>query len=161
MNGLDIVLIILLAWGAYSGFKKGFITELVASLLLLFGFIKGIAIFYELLPIVENNLPILVICFPIFLAILMFLIGSVLIYLLTKVIKSILSITLLGIFDYVLGALLGLCKSALLISLFIYFWSCSTLPPLPAAYIDGSELFSLLEPIVPKILQSISKESVH
>lgn len=155
MNGLDILLMLPLILGFYSGFKKGFIAELVASLLCVFGLIKGVALFYELLPIVGRKFPMLAAGLPVYLAILLFLIGGALIYLLTKLIKGICSITLLGIFDNLLGALFGLGKSALLISLLIYFWGCSECTPLPAAYINNSELFPLLEPIVPKILQSL------
>ncbi|ROT47617.1 CvpA family protein [Candidatus Cardinium hertigii] len=154
MNSLDILLIILLMWGSYGGFKKGFIAELVSSLLLVFGLIKGVALFHILLPIVERKMPTLATSLPISicLVILMISVGGGIIYLLTRIIRGILSITFLGIFDNVLGALFGLCKSAFLISLLIYVWDC--VAPLSSAYIDNSVLWPLVEPIVPKILQS-------
>ncbi len=161
MNRLDILFIILLTWGGYSGFKKGFISELVSSLLLVFGLIKGVAVFYDLLPIVEGCCPFLSTATPICLGFLMFLIGGGGIYLLSKIIKAVLNITFLGIFDSLLGALLGGAKSAFLISLLIYFWHCAESNVLLASYIEHSTLFPLLESIVPKILQSIAKISVH
>ena len=157
MNGLDILLIIPLIWGVYNGLKKGFIVELISSALLIFGFIKGITLFYTLLPIIERKLPNLSTFLPIGLAILMLCIGGLVIYLLTKLIRGILVISMLGIFDNMLGGIFGLCKVAFFISLLIYFWGCVGLTS--SIYTDNSLLFPLLEPIVPKILQSFT--SIH
>lgn len=159
MNGLDIVFIIPLIWGGYHGFKKGFIVELAASSLLVFGCIKGVALFYKLLPIIARKLPALATSLPICLAILMLFIGGMVIYLLTKLIRGILVISLLGILDNLLGGVFGLCKVAFFISLLIYCWDCLGLTALPSIYTDNSLLFPLLEPIVPKILQSAT--SIH
>ncbi|MCT4697282.1 MAG: CvpA family protein [Candidatus Cardinium sp.] len=153
MNGLDILLIIPLIWGGYNGLKKGFIVELIASFLLVFGSIKGVTLFYTLLPIIAHKLPTLATCLPICLAILMLFIGGLVIYLLTKLIKGIVVISLLGMFDNLLGGVFGLCKVAFFISLLIYFWGFLGLTVLPNAYTDTSLLFPLLEPIAPKILQ--------
>lgn len=151
MNGLDILLIIPLIWGGYNGLKKGVIVELISSSLLLFGFIKGIALFYTLLPIIESKIPTLATFIPICLAILMLFTGGLVIYLLTKLIKGIIAISLLGIFDNLLGGIFGLCKVAFFISLLIYFWGCVGFDSFPNT--NNSLLFPLLEPIVPKILQ--------
>ncbi|WP_419241645.1 CvpA family protein [Cardinium endosymbiont of Nabis limbatus] len=159
MNGLDILLIIPLTWGLYNGLKKGFMVELISSALLLFGFIKGVALFYALLPIIEAQLPTLAPFLPISLAILMLFIGGVVIYLLTKLIKGILAISLLGIFDNLLGGVFGLCKVSFFISLLIYFYSCLDLSSLPSIHTDNSLLFPLLKPIVPKVLQTFT--SIH
>lgn len=159
MNGLDILFIIPLIWGGYNGFKKGFIVELVASSLLVFGCIKGVALFYKLLPIIACKLPALATSLPICLAILMLFTGGMVIYLLTKLIRGILVISLLGILDNLLGGVFGLCKVAFFISLLIYCWGCLGLTALPSIYTDNSLLFPLLEPIVPKILQSAT--SIH
>lgn len=161
MNSLDILFVILLTWGGYSGFKKGFISELVSSVLLVFGLIKGVTIFYSMLPIVEQYFPFLSTSTPICLGVLMFLIGGGVIYLLSKMIKVISNITFLGIFDSLLGVLLGVAKAAFLISLLIYFWNFTESTALLASYIDNSTLFLLLEAIVPKILKSIANISMN
>ncbi|CCM10169.1 Putative uncharacterized protein [Cardinium endosymbiont cEper1 of Encarsia pergandiella] len=154
MNGLDILLIIPLIWGSYNGFKKGFVVELIASSLVVLGCIKGVPMFYTLLPIVKDKLPRLATCLPIGLAVLMLFIGGGVIYFLMKLIKSILVISLLGIFDNLLGALFGLCKVAFFISLLIYCWRLLELTALPSIYTENSLLFPLLEAIIPKLLQS-------
>ncbi|CAH2559645.1 Colicin V production protein [Cardinium endosymbiont of Oedothorax gibbosus] len=158
MNGFDILLVIPLIWGLYNGLKKGFIVELISSSLLVLGCIKGVTLFYIFLPcILERKLPALATFLPICLAILMLFIGGLVIYLLTKLIKEILVIGFLGIFDNLLGGVLGLCKVAFFISLLIYFLGCAGLTS--SRYTDHSLLFPLLEPIVPKILQSFT--SIH
>ncbi|TSJ81310.1 MAG: CvpA family protein [Candidatus Cardinium sp.] len=159
MNGLDILLIIPLIWGGYNGLKKGFIVELISSSLLVFGFIKGVALFYTLLPIIKDKLPTLAPCLPVCLAVLMLLIGGGVIYLLTKLIKGMLAISLLGIFDNLLGGVFGLCKVSFFISLLIYCCSCLSITSFPSMYTHNSLLFPLLEPIVPKVLQSFT--SIH
>lgn len=110
MNGLDILLIIPLIWGLYNGLKKGFIVELTSSSLLVLGCIKGVTLFYTFLPILERKLPALATFLPICLAILMLFIGGLVIYLLTKLIKGILVISFLGIFDNLLGGDWGSVK---------------------------------------------------
>ncbi|MBX9890493.1 MAG: CvpA family protein [Amoebophilaceae bacterium] len=156
MNGLDILLMILLAWGAYSAFKKGFITALVATFLSILGFIKGVPLFYTLLPMLEamHNLVLFSSLLPLVLALVMFLVGGLFIYVTTKLIKCIVTITLLGIFDGILGGLLGFFQSASLISLLIYCYNCSNLVFL-STLIDKSTLVPMLEPIVPKFLQVV------
>ncbi|CDG49387.1 CvpA family protein [Cardinium endosymbiont of Bemisia tabaci] len=156
MNGLDVLLIIPLIWGSYNGFKKGFIVELIACALVVLGCIKGVPLFYTLLPIIKNKIPALATFLPICLAVLMLFIGGGVIYFLIKLIKGILVIAVLGIFDNLLGALFGLCKVAFFISLLIYYWRLLQLTPLPSIYTDNSLLFPLLEAIVPKILQSVT-----
>ncbi|WP_243018094.1 MULTISPECIES: CvpA family protein [Candidatus Cardinium] len=156
MNIFDIILMVPLIWGGYNGFKKGFIVELISSSLLVLGCIKGVTLFYTLLPIIENKVPPLATFLPICLAILMLFIGVLIIYLLTKLIKGMLMITLLGMFDNLLGGLFGLCKVAFFISLLIYCCGCLDFAALPKYCIDNSLLFPLLEPIVPKILQSFT-----
>ncbi|WP_342265732.1 CvpA family protein [Cardinium endosymbiont of Philonthus spinipes] len=159
MNGLDILLMIPLIWGGYNGLKKGFVVELISSLLLILGCIKGVTLFYTLLPIVEHKLPALAAILPTSLALLMLFIGGLVIYFLTKLIREVVVISFLGIFDNMLGGLFGLCKVAFFISLLIYFWGCVGLSAFSSIYTDHSLLFPLLEPIVPKILQSCT--SMH
>ncbi|MGI2298789.1 CvpA family protein [Candidatus Cardinium hertigii] len=155
MNGLDVLLIIPLIWGSYNGFKKGFMVELIASALVVLGCIKGVPMFYTLLPIIKEELPALATYLPICLAVFMLFIGGGVIYFLVKLIRGILVIGLLGIFDNLLGALFGLCKVAFFISLLIYCCRLLGLATLSSIYTDNSLLFPLLEAIVPKILQSV------
>ena len=153
MNGLDIILIIPLIWGAYNGFKKGFIAELAVSVLMLLSLMKGIKLFHQLLPIVHQKLSILGSCLPVVLAILIVCIGGAIVYLVKKSIKNILDITFLGIFDNIIGAFFGLCKSALLISLLLYCWHSAAIDSIDVnTYIKSSTLYPLLANIVPKIL---------
>ena len=156
MNSFDMLLVIPLIWGGYNGLKKGFIVELISSSLLVVSCIKGVTLFHTWLPIIQEKLPSLSTFLPICLAIVMLFLGGIIIYLLTKLIKGILMITFLGIFDNLLGGLFGLCKVAFFISLLIYCWGCLGLTPLPKFYIDNSLFFPLLEPIVPKILESFT-----
>jgi len=154
MNSLDILSIILLIGGAYSGFDKGFIATLVVLILYLFGFIKGVPLFHTLLPILEaeNKIHFLMPFLPIFLTIIMTAIANSLIFLITKLIKGIVTITLLGIFDRLLGALFGCLQAVFVISLLVYFYNCFKLSFL-SEWIHSSKLIPIIEPIVPKLLQ--------
>ncbi|TDG95654.1 CvpA family protein [Cardinium endosymbiont of Culicoides punctatus] len=156
MNVLDILFILLLTWGGYNGFKKGFVSELVTSSLLVFGLIKGATMFSILLPITRKYFPFLSTAAPICLGIVMFLIGGGIILLLSKMIKAILHVTFLGIFDSLLGAFLGITKLAFFISLLAFLGNYTASTTFLKPYMNNSTLFPVLEPIVPKILQSIS-----
>lgn len=153
MNGCDIILAIPLIWGGYHGLKKGFIVELISSLLLVYSSIKGLAFFKLCLPILQNKWPNLMPFLPTALAILLLLLTALVIYCLTKLIKGMLMLTFLGMFDNLLGALFGLLKVAFFISLLMYTCRYLNYFCLPKSYLSNSLLLGLLEPIVPMCLK--------
>lgn len=120
MNLLDIILIVPLAWGAYKGFKRGFVFEV----LMLVGLIIGLYVAFKfsgllhgwVSSIVDRNSAVLpVLSFTIvFGAVLLIMI------LLARFLEGILKITGLQVFNQVAGSVLGVVKFALVVSVVLW-----------------------------------------
>lgn len=120
MKPLDLILLVFLAWGAYKGYKKGLLVELIGTLLLIFFIVLGFKFFWtvdsflkEMIGDLGGLLP-----FITFLAIAAAI--STGLYWASKYIKKVLSYTLFGSIDKGLGAILGLMKNVFLAATF--FW---------------------------------------
>ncbi|AWN82200.1 CvpA family protein [Candidatus Cardinium hertigii] len=153
MNSLDILLTIPLIVGIYSGFKKGFVVELVSFLLLLVGLRQGVSLYYGLLPIALRTLPALAEVLPTCLTILLLMLGGGVVYVLIALVKRMVRYTFLGTFDNVLGALLGFCKSAFCMGILLCAWSYIGFKPLPPVYMANSKLLPLLQSMIPCMVQ--------
>ncbi|MEO5570893.1 MAG: CvpA family protein [Bacteroidia bacterium] len=127
MNVLDIIIAIPLLWGAYKGFKRGFIFEMF----MLIGLILGLYIAFKFSGLINdlvakmvaaNSAAIPYISFIIvFAAILLILI------LFAKLLEGILKAVSLNVLNQVAGAVLGIIKFALVVS--VILWSFKALEP--------------------------------
>ncbi|MDD9139943.1 MAG: CvpA family protein [Candidatus Cardinium sp.] len=153
MNRLDILLTIPLVVGMYSGFRKGFVVELVSCLLLLVGLRQGVSLFHGLLPIALRTFPALAEVLPTCLTILLLMLGGGVVYVLIALVRRMVHYTFLGTFDNLLGALLGFCKSAFCMGMLLYGWSYIDFKPLPPVYMANSKLVPLLQSMIPCMVQ--------
>ena len=123
MNTTDIILLIIFGLAAYSGYKKGFIMEIiavVAFILAIFGGFKLLHVGMEYVSKVYDG-------FGTFLPFVSFLVLFVLIIVIVNIagnaIKKIIDWTPFGIIDNIAGAVIGVLKWALLLSIFIWVMS--------------------------------------
>lgn len=127
MNLLDIIIALPLLWGAYRGFKRGLIFEIF----MIVGMIIGLYIAFKfsnllngwvskIVPADSAVIPYLsfIIVFAAILLIMIFL---------AKLLEKILSITSLNIFNQIAGAVLGIAKFALIVS--VVLWLLKSLEP--------------------------------
>ena len=125
MNTADIILIILFAAGAFFGYKKGLILELIsiiAFILAIYGGFKLLHIGMEYVSKVYDGFGTLL---PFVAFLVLFVLIIILVNTVGKILKKIIDWTPLGIFDNILGAVLGVLKWALAIS--IVLWVVSAL----------------------------------
>lgn len=121
MNHVDIVLILILALGVWSGFKKGFIVSFFDVIGLGLGVYGGIHFsdaFAEWLK-TEFNIGIDWLPFSAFLVTLLLIL--LVVHLLAKAITKALKLAMLGTVNKVGGALFGLARSVLFLSLALLF----------------------------------------
>lgn len=151
MKVLDSILLTLLVWGAYRGFRRGFVVEvfslasfgvatlgsitlkdqLVALYVRWYGSIGGVAL-YAISALLSITIVIVVT-----------LVGRLLSYLV--------NLALLGDLDKVLGTLLGIFKWAFFSSAF--FWLASMLHiKIPDTYTAETVLFPLIQPLAPQVI---------
>lgn len=153
MNYLDIFLIFVLTFSAYKGYQKGLLVALFSLL----------AFFLGLFMAIKFTVPISVkffsesayfkwIAIAIFIAIFTLLILGI--HLLSKVLKTILDFTPLGILDNILGAALNIFKIAFVLS--ILFWIIDSLGiDFSNEYIDNSLILSYIILFAPKSFETI------
>jgi len=108
LNLLDVIATIIILYGAYKGYKKGFFISFMGFISLYFSLIIGIKYHHILILLIEktpvkldgNALIVISI-------IISFLLSSIIILKLSKFLKYILDLTLIGFLDDLGGAFLG------------------------------------------------------
>lgn len=120
MNYFDLIIAIPLLWGAIMGFKKGLILEL-ASLAGLFLGIWGSMRFSEMMGnYLSEWLSISASLISLISFVLTFAIIVIAVYLLAKLIDKSLKIVSLGLLIRISGAIFGMLKYALILSVLLY-----------------------------------------
>lgn len=148
-------MLFLLFLGAWSGYKKGLLMEIVTFLALIIGIItafhllkKGIEYIAPYFSGPESVIP-----FISFILIFIIMFAGVL--LLGKILKKLLDIALLGKFDSLAGAALGACKYAFLLSLIFWLINSAGIS-FPENYISGSFLYPGLIDFAPRMVSWVS-----
>lgn len=153
MNTLDLLMLIPLAWGAFNGYRKGLLVEVVAIIAFVVAMIVGfkfLAFGIELLsPYISRELarkllPWLGFSFIFFPTV--FMINR-----LGFALRRSLKYTLLGTFDSVAGAAVGLFTWVFGIS--VIFWLFSYMGVrMPPRHLNGAYLYPHIRPIAPTIM---------
>ncbi len=120
MNFLDIILGIPLIWGAYQGYRKGFIIELASLAALILGIYAAINFSYVIGDWLNNNINwdekyINIIAF-----ILTFVIVVILVYWIGKIIQKFIDILMLGFLNRIAGLFFGIIKAGFLLSVLLF-----------------------------------------
>ena len=147
---LDIIFLVLLLIGTYSGYKRGFILEVLGIIaifiglygaLMLLNFVLGYVI--RFLPHYNNYLPLIIF-------ILIFIIIIITVNLLGRFVKKFIDATILGSFDNLAGAILGFFMWSFMISLMIWLLQQASIN-LPADQIQKSYIYPFIVNIAPTI----------
>ena len=157
MNTLDLFILIPLAWGAYNGYRKGLLIEIVGVVAFVLAMIVGFKFLrfgtdllapYISTEITRRILPYLgfsVIFFPT-----VFLVNR-----LGYSLRGMLRYSILGTFDNLVGAAVGIFTWVFGIS--VFFWLLSTINiKLPPQHSRGSLLVPLVTPVAPQIISKVS-----
>lgn len=150
---IDFVIIILLGIGAYKGYKDGLLVTLISFL----AFIIGILSAFKLLDsgtkllsgFVSNKL------LPFVTFVLIFALVYIAILYLARFLKSVLDYTLLGRFDTIAGALLGIVAMMFGISLLIWLVDVIRLEELLGIF-KGSFFYPKMVGFAPLVVKWIS-----
>jgi len=154
MNFLDALIIAPLLWGAYKGFQKGLIFEIAMILGLIVGVYLGFkfsGLVYSMLQKVisdEGQLLNYLSFFIVFGAILLIFIFY------AKLMEAVLKITSLNLFNKIAGAVFGMLKFALAIS--VVFWLIKPMQNSVQVIPEKSRKESLLYDYVLKIASSLA-----
>lgn len=127
MNLLDVIIAIPLLWGAYRGFKRGLIFEA----LMIIGLIIGLYASFKFSSLVQGMLKSFVTensaILPFISFALVFAAVLLVMILFARFLEGILKIASLNLFNQIAGALLGIFKFGLVVS--VVLWSFKALEP--------------------------------
>lgn len=155
MKTLDILLLIPLIFGAYLGFRKGLLLEIVsllAFILAIIGAFKllnfGMDILAPYFQSWENALPI--ISFVILFIAILLLVNMV-----GKIVKKILDMTLLGGLDNFAGAVIGLLKWSFGVSLVLWLGESIDIS-ISAEMAEGTYIYPIIASVAPFMIDAFS-----
>lgn len=119
MRAIDIIIIVLLLFGAYSGYKKGLLMELIAILAFFIALIGALKFMHWGVEILQRYINSFHQFIPLISFLILFVGIIILINVLGRVLKNILDMTLLGSIDNLGGAIIGIVKWGFGISVLI------------------------------------------
>ena len=155
MSTLDLILIIPLAIGAYSGFKEGFLNELFSILAFIIGLLAAFKLFHAGVDLLRDSFDLEGAWLPMISFIIIFIGVVILTRLIGKVLKNAVHATLLGPVDKIAGAILAIFKWGLGIS--VVLWIVDTFGlTLPESWTEDSLIYPDLRPMSEKLMEWIS-----
>jgi len=163
MNWLDIILIIPLLWGLYKGFSKGLIIE--AATLIGFGLaVWGAVKFHDFLSRwmsdslgwTSKYLPLISFA-VIFIGVILIVIGV------AKLIEKFVKAVSLGFLNKLGGAVFGMLKFGLLLSILIFFLEAinKTVSFIPDETKKNSLLYEHVQKIAPMVIPGLSESKLY
>ncbi|MCS5491411.1 CvpA family protein [Algoriphagus limi] len=151
---LDIVIVLLLALGAYEGYRKGFLLGILGIV----GFVVALVLgFYFMEPAaqwLQENVETVNLSYPVIGFLIIFIISVLLINGVGWVLKKFMDLTILGSFDQVAGLFFGVLKIGFFLSLFLWFTKEFDLD-LPKKWERESELIGYVEPMAPAVIDAV------
>ena len=154
MSAIDVVILLLLLLGAYKGYTKGLLLEIIGILAFFIALVAGFKLLHWATKLLSEQIDISESFLPYAAFLLLFAAIVIGINLLGKALKRVLDMTFFGTFDNLAGAIAGLFKWALAISIFI--WLIDTLEVrLPADALANSFVYPLLQPFAPSLFSSL------
>jgi membrane protein required for colicin V production len=120
LSSADIVILVLLAIGAFRGFRKGFLLEIAGILALLLGIIGAIKLLKEGMEFLSEHFEISSQILPYVAFLALFLLILLGVSLIGRLFKKMIDLTPLGTLDNFAGAIVGILKWALGISFLLW-----------------------------------------
>lgn len=121
MNYFDIIIIIPLIWGAYKGFKKGIIIEVASFIALGLGVWGGMKFSSISAKYLSNAFDIAENIMPLISFAVTFILIVIAVFTLAKMLQKVVSMVALGFLNKAAGALFGMLKFGLIMSVIINF----------------------------------------
>lgn len=156
MSKVDIILIIILIVGAVAGYKKGFLSELFTLLGIILGVLAGFKLMGAAMLMLDEHYDINENVLPYVAFGVVFLIVVIGISLLGKVFQSSLEKTVLGSADKIMGGLLGILKTAFMLSVLIWITSSLNVN-IPRNFTEDAWLYPTVAGFAPAVTSWIGE----
>lgn len=138
-----------MAIGAYHGFRRGFVLEIVSLLALILGVLGGFHLLHWGISMMDKHFHLIGKFIPLLSFVVIFVGIILLVNILGKVVSKIIHMALLGGVDKVGGAIFGFLKWGFMLSIALWLISVFSLP-LPEHLKEGSRLYPYISAIAPE-----------
>lgn len=155
MSIADLILLVLLAFGAYGGYRKGLVLEVISLLALVLGVVGGIKLMNVGMDILSSFFDGLGILMPVLGFLFVFVLIIVAVTILGQVLKKVIDWTPLGPVDHVAGAVLGIFKFAFGLSILLLLFGKLGID-LPQHMTDNSVVVPRVAAVAPVVFKWIS-----
>lgn len=151
MGTIDIIILVLLAIGAYSGYKQGLFIGILSVVAFVVGLVCAFRLMHWGADILVQKVESLTFMLPFISFLIIFLIVTITIRILAYLVKKTLDLTVFGTFDNFAGAVLGVVKWAFMISLLIWVAGSFEMA-MPQEMIRESSLYPYIQPLAPFVI---------
>jgi membrane protein required for colicin V production len=156
LSKIDIALAVFLAIGAFSGYRKGFLTELFSLLGIFLGVLAGFKLMGQAMILLGEHYAVDEKFSPYVAFGVVFLIVVIVVSLIGKFFKSSLDKTVLGSVDQVMGSLLGIARTAFMLS--VLLWLADSLHiEFPNEWTADSWVYPITAKIAPTVTSWVSE----
>jgi membrane protein required for colicin V production len=150
LSKVDIAILIFAAFGAWGGYKEGFLMEVISLFGIVLGILLGFKLMGEGMILLDEKFNIDKSTLPYISFIVIFLIVVLLVRLLGSLVKNSVDKTFLGPVDQVLGAGLGMLRTLFMISVMLWILDSLKLTP-REEWVEGSWLYPFTAHLAPTV----------
>lgn len=155
MSILDIILLGIILFGAYKGYRKGFLLEVISIIAFFLAIVGGFKLLHLGVQFLDDHFQISGELLPYISFILIFIVIILLVNLLGKALKKIIDLTLLGSIDNLAGALLSMLKWAFGVSVILWLSNSFGIDP-PEKWTVNSVLYPHVLRFAPLMVEYFS-----
>ncbi|SDY77261.1 CvpA family protein [Hymenobacter psychrophilus] len=155
MSTFDIFLLIPLGIGAVQGYRRGLVLEVATLLALILGLVGGLALLNDAIPLVREYVGEAFGLLPLVSFVLVFAAIGWGVHLLSGLLKTAVHLTPLGFLDNVGGAVGGMLKWVLGLSLLLYGVESAGLPLISPQLAADSQVLPFVREATPVALQIV------
>lgn len=153
MNVLDIIILIILAWGAFRGFTQGFILQVVTFIALIIGIWASIRFSDSMADLLTKSFDITGKYLPVLSFIMIFVLVVVIAHLIGMLLTRFFEMATLGWLNRLGGIAFGILKYAFIISvlLTVQYRIRDKMQIIPQKQVEGSLLYKPVSGIAPAV----------
>lgn len=150
MKWVDVILVIIILFGAVGGYREGFVMTVISLVAVILGILGGFMLLGRAMLMLDANFRINENILPYVAFAVVFVIIVILISLLGNLVRASLHLTFFGTIDRAMGALLGIVKSAFLLS--VTFWIFESLDiDVVTGWLSSSGLYPVISGFAPLV----------
>lgn len=150
MSNVDIVLLIFIAFGAWNGYKEGFLMEIISLTGIVLGIFLGFKLMGEGMILLEEQFDADRSTLPYVSFIVIFIVVVLLVRLLGSFVKNSVDKSFLGTVDQALGAGLGGFRTLFMLSVVLWILDSLKLTPY-TEWVEGSWLYPFTANLAPTV----------